>query len=50
VPNVLPVDIFVPGCPPRPQALIHGLLVALDRLEPRLQGTAAMLIMAGSEY
>ena len=50
VPNVLPVDIFVPGCPPRPQALIHGLLVALDRLEPRLQGSAATPIMAGSEY
>jgi Ni,Fe-hydrogenase III small subunit len=37
VPNVLPVDVFIPGCPPRPQALIHGLLVALDRLEPRLK-------------
>jgi Ni,Fe-hydrogenase III small subunit len=49
VSNVLPVDVFVPGCPPRPQALIHGLLVALDRLEPRLQGTAATPIMAGSE-
>lgn len=36
VPNVLPVDVFIPGCPPRPQALIHGLMVALDRLEPRL--------------
>jgi Ni,Fe-hydrogenase III small subunit len=37
VPNVLPVDVFVPGCPPRPQALIYGLLVALDRLDPRLE-------------
>jgi Ni,Fe-hydrogenase III small subunit len=37
VSNVLPVDVFIPGCPPRPQALIHGLLVALDRLEPQLQ-------------
>ena len=27
-----PVDIYVPGCPPRPQALIHGLLLALDRM------------------
>ena len=39
VPNVLPVDVFIPGCPPRPLALIHGLLVALDRLEPKLQET-----------
>ena len=29
---IVPVDIFVPGCPPRPQALIYGLLLALDRL------------------
>lgn len=29
---IVPVDIYVPGCPPRPQALIYGLLLALDRL------------------
>jgi Ni,Fe-hydrogenase III small subunit len=39
VPNVLPVDVFIPGCPPRPQALIHGLLVALERRAPKLQQT-----------
>jgi Ni,Fe-hydrogenase III small subunit len=32
----LPVDVYIPGDPPRPQALIHGLLIAMDRLEPRL--------------
>jgi Ni,Fe-hydrogenase III small subunit len=32
----LPVDVYIPGCPPRPQALIQGLLVAVDRLAARL--------------
>lgn len=37
--NVLPVDVYIPGCPPRPHALLHGLLVALDRLDPRIAAT-----------
>lgn len=33
--DFIPVDIYVPGCPPKPQALLHGLLLALDRLSIR---------------
>lgn len=36
--NVVPVDVSIPGCPPRPQALIHGMLLALDRMEQKLHG------------
>ncbi len=31
VSNVIPVDIFVPGCPPTPVALMHGILAAVRR-------------------
>lgn len=34
VDQVLPVDIYIPGCPPRPQAIIHALMMAVDRLRP----------------
>jgi len=37
--NVLPVDLWIPGCPPRPQALIHGLMLAMDKMEQKLHGT-----------
>jgi len=26
VDKVLPVDIYIPGCPPRPETLMHGIL------------------------
>jgi Ni,Fe-hydrogenase III small subunit len=34
--ELVPVDVVVPGCPPSPLALIHGLLLALDRMEERI--------------
>ncbi|MCX6021628.1 MAG: 4Fe-4S binding protein [Chloroflexi bacterium] len=35
VDRCLPVEVYIPGDPPRPLALIHGLLLALDRLPSR---------------
>jgi Ni,Fe-hydrogenase III small subunit/formate hydrogenlyase subunit 6/NADH:ubiquinone oxidoreductase subunit I len=35
VDRVVPVDVYIPGCPPRPEALLHGILLAVDRLADR---------------
>ncbi|NJD03027.1 MAG: NADH-quinone oxidoreductase subunit NuoB [Ruminiclostridium sp.] len=29
---ILPVDVYIPGCPPRPQALIYGILKAIESI------------------
>jgi Ni,Fe-hydrogenase III small subunit/formate hydrogenlyase subunit 6/NADH:ubiquinone oxidoreductase subunit I len=34
VDSVLPVDVYIPGCPPNPHALLHGILTAIGRMEP----------------
>ena len=36
VSNVIPVDVAVPGCPPRPIQILSGILTALER-SPRVR-------------
>jgi NADH-quinone oxidoreductase subunit B len=32
VDQIVPVDIYVPGCPPGPQSLMHGILTLHDKI------------------
>ncbi len=36
VDNVIPVDFYIPGCPPRPEAILHGIAVALGLIEKKV--------------
>lgn len=31
---LLPVSVYIPGCPPHPWSIIHGVLVAMGKMEP----------------
>ncbi len=37
VDSVIPVDVYIPGCPPHPAALLQGVLVALGVLEQKIK-------------
>ena len=46
--NVIPVDVFVPGCPPKPEAIIDGVVTALEVVKGKL-GLQEMPVVAAAD-
>lgn len=47
--EVIPVDVIVPGCPPPPLAILHGLLVVVGRKPPASRPPVTTMTEGGRE-
>ena len=48
VDQLIPVDVYVPGCPPRPEALLHGILRLQEKIARKGRDSGGVERLEGS--
>jgi NADH-quinone oxidoreductase subunit B len=47
--TIIPVDVYVPGCPPRPEGLIYGILLVHEKIKGESLANAALREESGEQ-